>query len=82
MTSKERFVSTLSYKNPVLFHHEIGLFWAWEETKERWRREGWNGQPFENIFKIDQLPRVPVNYGPSPEFEEIIIEESEEYRIL
>lgn len=81
MTARERFHATLSYQKPSLYHHEIGLFWSWEETQKRWRNEGWDGAAWENLFAIDQLTRVPVNYGPSPEFEEITLEENDQMRV-
>jgi hypothetical protein len=80
MNQRERFHSVLSYTRPCLFHHEIGLYWAWEQTRDRWRREGWDGTPFEQLFDMDRIERVPLNYGPSPEFQETTVEESEDYR--
>ncbi|HBE02474.1 MAG TPA: hypothetical protein DC049_08355 [Spirochaetia bacterium] len=77
MTAKERLHGTLSYTRPTLFHHEIGLLWAWDETLKNWKNQGYNGEDFYNIFPIDKLEKVPVNYGPSPEFKkEIIAEDS------
>ncbi|OGV62709.1 MAG: hypothetical protein A3K19_24390 [Lentisphaerae bacterium RIFOXYB12_FULL_65_16] len=82
MNARERLLATLSYEKPSLFHHEIGLLWAWQETTARWRREGWDGRGWYELFPIDRLGRVPVNYGPSPEFAEVTLEENDETRLF
>lgn len=78
MTSRERFLGCLNYE-PVdrVF---VYPFWYWPETLERWRAEGWDGTPFEDLFDFDRLIWCGHLFFPFPPFEEKTIEEDQSTR--
>lgn len=75
MTSRERFLHTIRFK-PVDFPF-VRAIGGWQETGEKWRKQGWDGTPLHQIFGTDLLLNVGVYYGPVPRFERKIIEEDE-----
>jgi uroporphyrinogen decarboxylase len=54
---------------------------AWQETLDLWRKQGWDGRPFDEIFGTDTLVRVDVYYGPAPAFPYQVVEEDERTRV-
>lgn len=76
-TSRERFLQTLEFQpaNPPWVRWGLYL---WDDTILRWRGEGWDGRPLEDIFGLDLLERVDPYYGPVPDFADEIIAEDEE----
>ncbi len=79
MTARERFVQTLRFEHadpPV-------VFWsgAWQTTLEQWREQGWDGRPFHELFDVDRLLAVDVNYGPEPRFVYQVLEEDGRTRL-
>lgn len=63
-------------------------FYIWEESKERWKTEGWDGD--ESIFKYDVTNgeiNVPLDLGWTdipvvPAFKESIIDRNEKYEYV
>ncbi len=85
MTPRERWMSNFHFK-PVdrIFNMEFG--W-WTDTLDKWHNEGLpleidtieKGDVF---FGFDRMTYVPIKLGLDPVFEERIIEETNQYRIL
>jgi len=87
MTSRERFLATLSFE-----HVDVPWFRAyafvWPETETVWRTQGytgpelgWHGEGLPARFGLEELLRVDPWYGPVPEFEQKVIEEDEKTRL-
>lgn len=83
MTDRERFVACLTGQ-PV-DRPPFWLFWGpWATTWQRWFEEG---KPAEitdarSFAQPDAVPHVvPVNCGPCPRFEPVVLEEDEHYRV-
>lgn len=85
MNNRERFVACL-LGEPV-DRPPYWIFWEpWGRTTwDRWGREGKPGaikdtETLRTALNSDQVPReVPVNCGPCPQFESIVVEESEDF---
>ncbi len=75
MTSRERFLRTIRFQKTDMPY--VGAVGGWQETHDRWRREGWDGRPLEEIFGTDRTLGVGVYYGPTPRFEYKVLEEDE-----
>lgn len=87
MTERERFLSVCEFK-PVdrIPNHELN---PWSQTIERWYHEGlprealhgdfMSGEPF---FHMDRRYFLPIWVQVSPPFEQIILEETEEYSVF
>ncbi len=87
MTSRERFLKTLSFE-PVDVPWFRAYAFVWPETEEVWRAQGyegpvlgWHGEGLPQRFGLDELLRVDPWYGPVPEFEEKVVEEDEKTRL-
>ncbi len=87
MTSRERFLKTLSFE-PVDVPWTRAYAFVWPETGEVWRTQGyegpelgWHGEGLPRRFALDELLRVDPWYGPVPEFEYRVIEEDEKTRL-
>jgi hypothetical protein len=87
MTSRERFLKTLSFE-PVDVPWTRAYAFVWPETEVAWRTQGyegpelgWHGEGLPQRFGLDELLRVDPWYGPVPEFEMKVIEENEETRL-
>ena len=79
MTSRERFIKTLRFEpTDKPFVKAVG---GWQETAERWRKEGWDGRPLHEIFGTDLVLNTGVYYGPAPRFEHKVVEEDETTRV-
>jgi hypothetical protein len=78
-TARERFLRTLSFQpaDPPF----IVCSGAWEETREQWRTQGWDGRPMHEVFGTDLLLPVAVYYGPAPAFAYEVLEEDETTRV-
>lgn len=80
MTDRERLVAYMAGE-PV-DRPPYWIFWmGWARTMERWRREGMpaDAEPVAT-FGADQKPRVvPVNYGPCPSIERVVLSEDDDY---
>ena len=87
MTNRQRFLRTMQFKSvdraPMI---ECGL---WGQTRERWEREGMpkdvhiqglflNGN---ELFDLDRIYWMPLNFGMKPGFEEEVIEETERHLV-
>ena len=60
MTARERFVRTLDFRSvdpPFVL-----CSGAWQETRDQWRTQGWDGRPLDEIFGTDVLLPVAVLY--------------------
>jgi len=78
-TARERFLRTLNYQPAAPpFVVSDG---AWQEALDLWRKQGWDGRPFYQIFGTDLLLPVQVNYGPAPEFSYEVLEEDDRTRV-
>lgn len=76
-SSRQRFLDTLKFKPVAKPWMRWGAF-LWEETVERWKREGWDGRPLDDLFELDRLVRVDPWYGPVPEFKHEVLSEDAE----
>jgi uroporphyrinogen decarboxylase len=78
-TARERFLKTLAYEpvDPPF----LVCSGAWEETREQWRTQGWDGRPLHEVFGTDLLLPVAVYYGPAPTFAYEVIQEDETTRV-
>jgi len=89
MDERERFVKTLTCSNPD--RPSYGDYIYYDSTRERWEREGLpkgldNGGLF-NYFGMDHIDlwgrdKLSINVGPLPYFEEKLLKETAQYRIL
>ncbi len=85
MTPKERWINTFHFKKvDRIFNMEFG--W-WSDTLKRWHNEGLPSdidtiEKGDIFFGFDRLVYVPVDLGLIPPFEEKIIEEADQYRIM
>jgi hypothetical protein len=87
MTSRERFLKTLSFE-PVDIPWFRAYAFVWPETEAEWRSQGyegpelgWHGEGLPARFGLEELLRVDPWYGPVPEFEHKVIEEDEKTRL-
>jgi uroporphyrinogen decarboxylase len=87
MTSRERFLRTLSFE-PVDVPWFRGYAFVWPETEAEWRSQGytgpelgWHGEGLPARFGLEELLRVDPWYGPVPEFKPTVIEEDEKTRL-
>jgi len=87
MTSRERFLNTLDFKQVDIPWIRAFSF-VWPETEIEWRKQGyegpelgWHGEGLVQRFGLDEILRVDPWYGPVPEFEYRVIEEDEEKKL-
>jgi len=87
MTSRERFLRTLSFENVDIPWFRAYAF-VWPETEAVWRTQGyegpelgWHGEGLPRRCGLEELLRVDPWYGPVPEFEHKVIEEDEKTRL-
>ena len=87
MTSRERFLKTLSFE-PVEEPWFRAYAFVWPETEAVWRAQGytgpelgWHGEGLPARFGLEELLRVDPWYGPVPEFQQKVIEEDEKTRL-
>jgi hypothetical protein len=78
-TPRDRFVQTLHFQpaDPPF----VLCGGAWDETREQWLTQGWDGRPLHEVFGSDHLLPVEVYYGPAPAFEYQVLEEDERTRV-
>ena len=82
MTERERFINVMEYKAvDRVPNHEAGV---WEQTKERWVREGINKFEFQwdwftgdEYFNMDAREFFDIHYGMMPPFDYELIEKTE-----
>ena len=55
---------------------------GWPETEERWRKEGWDGTPLEDVFGSDHMLWSGDLFWPNPPFEEKTLEEDDHTRVF
>jgi uroporphyrinogen decarboxylase len=87
-SSLERFLACMEYegcdRRP---NFELGV---WAQTVERWRAEapesvegfGWDWFVGEDALGLDRREFIPVDYGFVPRFEEVVLEETDEYVVM
>jgi hypothetical protein len=87
MTSRERFLRTLSFESVDVPWVRAYTF-LWQETEVVWRNQGYegpalgsDGEGLPQRFGLDEIRRVDPWYGPVPEFEYRLIEEDEKTRL-
>ncbi len=88
MTSRERFLKTLSFES-VDVPWFRGYAFVWPETEVVWRTQGyegpvldWHGEGLPRRFALDELVRVDPWYGPVPEFAYRVIEEDDATKLF
>jgi hypothetical protein len=74
-TARERFVQMMNYQPAQPPFVRWGF--AWQETQEQWRQQGWDGRPLDEVFGTDPLLRVDPYYGPVPEFAHEVVAEDD-----
>lgn len=89
MTQKERFLATIGFKKPNFpFVRFMGGWW---ETMERWKNEGWDGRPLQELFGTDVILNAGVYrneasfhyiYGPVPPFSRKVVKEDEHNQLV
>ena len=87
-TPLERFIACMEYqpcdRRP---NHELGV---WPQTADRWRKEApntvcnftWDWFTRETALNLDRREYIPVNYGFIPEYQNKVLEETDEYKII
>ncbi len=76
MNARERYRAVTHFEKP---DRPFLTGWGiWPETAARWRNEGWDGRPLEEIFPRDPVLGIPVSAGPWPPFRKRTIEETAE----
>ncbi len=81
MNSRERFHATFRYGQPDRVWRMPQ--WVFAETRQRWLNEGMpRDQHFNTYWGFDRCEVVPINTGPWPPFEEKIVEQTAEWRIV
>lgn len=76
MTARERYLATMRFEpvdRPVL--REWG---PWETTRLRWKEEGMEGEWAPEFAECDPECTIPVNFGPLPVHDRVVLAESEE----
>jgi uroporphyrinogen decarboxylase len=78
-TARERYLQTVNFQpaDPPF----VVCSGAWQETREQWATEGWDGRPMHEIFGTDLLLPVAVYYGPAPAFSYEVLEEDDKTRV-
>jgi uroporphyrinogen decarboxylase len=78
-TARERYLQTVSFQtaDPPF----VVCSGAWQETRERWQKQGWDGRPMHEIFRTDMLLPAAVYYGPAPAFSYEVLQEDETTRV-
>jgi len=87
MNGRERFYATMDYGRPDRVPNwEVGV---WAQTKKRWEAEGldprdrhWDWFTGDEAWGQDLREYIPVNFGMSPEFDELLLERNERYEVL
>ena len=78
-TARERFVRALNFESldePVVF-----CSGAWQETRDQWLTQGWDGRPVHEVFGTEALLPVAVYYGPAPAYTYEVLEENETTKV-
>jgi uroporphyrinogen decarboxylase len=76
MNSRERYRAVTHFRKPD--RPFLSGFGIWPETATRWRQEGWDGTPLEELLPSDRVLGLPVPAGPCPPFEKEILEDTPE----
>lgn len=77
--ARERFIDTMQFRPAEPPFVVPG--WAWTETCEQWRQQGWDGTGLAEVFGTDAYFEVTPDYGPVPAFAYEVMEEDEETRL-
>jgi len=78
MTDRECFYASMNYKERNR-HPYWDLFGPWQETLERWKKEGYDGI---DDFGADKLIQVRHIFDPYPAFEKKVLSEDADHRII
>ena len=83
MNDRERFIACVL--GQAVDRPPYWLYWGpWQTARERWIREGMPQDLPDHrlLFDPDQPPRaIPVNCGPCPRIEQVILQETEDDRV-
>jgi hypothetical protein len=74
MNCRERYRAVTHFGEPD--RPFLSGFGIWPETAARWRQEGWDGTPLDELFPSDRVIGLPVPAGPCPPFEKKILEDT------
>jgi uroporphyrinogen decarboxylase len=74
MNARERYRAVTHFEKPD--RPFVPFEGMWPPTANRWKKEGWDGSPLDEVFHLDPILRVPVTTGPWPPFERKIIEDT------
>jgi len=80
MNDRERYLAITHFEKP---DRPFLTGWGiWPETAVRWKNEGWDGTPLEEMFPRDRIiglgGSIPMRGGPCPPFENKVLEDDEE----
>ncbi|HID06764.1 MAG TPA: hypothetical protein EYP10_06410, partial [Armatimonadetes bacterium] len=80
VTPRERFLQTMLFGVPDRIPYRFGF--PRKSTMEAWYRQGLpRDVDFAKFVGMDPWEHVPINLGPIPPFEEVVLEETERYKI-
>ncbi len=80
MTSRERFVETMMFGHPDRVPYMFGG--PRQSTLEAWYRQGLSRDTdFGRFVGYDRHEGLPINLGPVPAFEHVVLEETERHKI-
>jgi len=80
MNARERYLAITHFEKP---DRPFLTGWGiWPETASRWKNEGWDGTPLDQLFPRDPIMgipgTIPMRGGPSPPFDKKILEDTED----
>lgn len=80
MDARQRFNETMHFGTPDRVPYRE---WFWPQTIERWYEEGLpRDVKVEDHFGYDPLDGIPIHMGMHPVFEEVVLEETDEYIVM
>jgi hypothetical protein len=80
MNDRERFLACMEYQS--VDHHPFWDWWAWPETEQRWRAEGFDPETCQPARLADQRHVIGHLWQPNPPFENQTLQEDEQTRIF
>ncbi|MGC8833118.1 MAG: uroporphyrinogen decarboxylase family protein [Armatimonadota bacterium] len=80
MTDRERFIQTMLFGTPDRIPYHFG--WPRQSTLEAWYLQGLpRGIDFADFVGMDRMESLPVNLGPVPPFEPVVLEETDRHKV-
>lgn len=78
-TPRERYLQTMAFQTADPPFVTSG--WAWSETAEQWRGQGWDGTPLQTLFGTDAYCECAADCGPVPAFTPETVSEDDATRV-